>query len=184
MQRNKSPGTSGYSSEFFMFWWRDLGAFLVRSINFGFNSGMLSITQRQGIITCIPKEGKDKRFLTNWRPITLLNTSYKIASACIAARLKTVLPKIIHGDQTGFLSGRYIGENIRLIYDVLFHTETQGIPGQILLIDFAKAFDSVSWSFINKCLDFFNFGPLIKQWVKTFYNDAISCVSVNGSYIE
>ena len=154
MQNDKSPGTSGYSSNFFKLFWKDLGVFLVRSINYGFNSGMLSITQRQGIITCIPKEGKEKRFLKNWRPITLLNTSYKIASACIAARLKSVLPTIIHGDQTGFLSGRYIGENIRMIYDVLFHTETAGIPGQLVHIDFAKAFDSVSWSFIDKALDF------------------------------
>ena len=71
-----------------------------------------------------------------------------------------------------------------MIYDVLFHTETAGIPGQLVLIDFAKAFDSVSWSFIDKALDFFNFGPSIKQWVKTFYNDVISCVSVNGSYTD
>ena len=182
MQSDKSPGSSGYTSEFFKFFWVDLGMFLVRSINYGFKTGKLSITQRQGVITCIPKEGKEKRYLGNWRPITLLNTSYKIASACIAFRIKNVLPNIIHGDQTGFLAGRYIGENIRLLYDVLYHTEENNIPGQILLIDFFKAFDSVAWSFIEKCLDFFNFGEMIKQWIKTFYTDISSCVNVNGGY--
>ena len=64
----------------------------------------MSITQKQGVITCIPKEGKEN-FLKNWRPITLLNIAYKIASSCIAQRWKSVLPKLIHEDQKGFLKG-------------------------------------------------------------------------------
>ena len=110
----------------------------------------MSVTQRHGTITCIPKEGKDKQYIKNWRPITLLNTSYKIASACIADRLKLVLPSIINECQKGFLPGRYIGENIRLLYDVLVHTENSKIPGLLLLVDFEKAFDSIAWSFIKK----------------------------------
>ncbi|WP_419623732.1 RNA-directed DNA polymerase [Thiolapillus sp.] len=129
----------------------------------------MSVTQRRGVITCIPKEDKPKKYLKNWRPITLLNTAYKIASACIANRLKIVLPKIIHKDQTGFLKGRYIGENIRLLYDTLVYTEKEEIPGLLLLIDFEKAFDSISWSFMQKCLNFFNFGPNVKRWIRTFY---------------
>ena len=69
--------------------------FLLRSINCGFEKGEISITQKQGVITCIPKEGKDKSFLKNWRPITLLNIPYKTASSCIAQRLKSVLPMFI-----------------------------------------------------------------------------------------
>ena len=68
----------------------------------------MSVTQRQGVITCILKEGKDKTLLRNWRPITLLNIVYKIASSCIVGRLKTVLPQLIDVDQKGFLKGRYI----------------------------------------------------------------------------
>jgi hypothetical protein len=62
------------------------------------------------IITCIPKTGKQKQFLKNWRPISLLNVVYKIASGCIAERLKTKLNKLINRDQTGFIKGRFIGE--------------------------------------------------------------------------
>ena len=54
----------------------------------------MSVTQRQVVITCIPKEGKDQQYLKNWRPITLLNTMYKIASSCIAARYKNGFTKI------------------------------------------------------------------------------------------
>jgi hypothetical protein len=154
----------------------------VRSINHGFENEELSVTQRQGVITCIPKEEKPKQYLKNWRPISLLNVAYKIASSCIANRLKMVLPNIIHEDQKGFMKGRYIGENIRRLYDLLLYTEKEQIPGLLLMIDFEKAFDSVSWSFIQKALDRFNFGPDIKRWIRTFYAKATSCVSVNGQY--
>ena len=182
MENNKSPGSDGYTTEFFKFFWNDIGAFLVRSINEGFLSGQMSVTQKRGIITCIPKEGKNKQFLKNWRPITLLNTSYKIASACIAQRLKSVLPTIISEHQKGFLPGRYIGENIRLVYDILLHTEINKIPGLLLLIDYEKAFDTIAWSFIKKAMDFFSFGPDIKRWIEVFYKNISASVGVNRDY--
>ena len=83
----------------FSFFSKDVGMFLLRSINYGFEKGEMSVTQKQGVITCISKEGKDKSLLKNWRPITLLNIPYNIASSCIAQRLKSVLPKLIYEDQ-------------------------------------------------------------------------------------
>ena len=102
------------------------------------------MTMRQGIITCIPKGDKDKPYLSNWRPISLLNVAYKIASASIATRLKKFLSSIINEDQSGFLPGRYIGDNIRVVYDVMLYSELNKIPGLLLLLDFAMAFDSLS----------------------------------------
>jgi hypothetical protein len=63
-----------------------------RTINYGYKTGQLSITQKQGIITCIPKGEKPRKFMKNWKPISLLNTVYKLASSCIAERIKSVLP--------------------------------------------------------------------------------------------
>ena len=101
--------------------------------------------------------------MKNWRPISLLNVVYKLASSVIANRVKQTLQDIIHENQKGFIAGRFIGEHIRLIYDVLFETKQQNIPGLILSIDFEKAFDTVSWTFISKTLDYFNFGESIKN---------------------
>ena len=182
MKNNKSPGSDGFTCEFFKFFFVDLGHFFVRSINFGFSSGLLSITQRQGVISCIPKENKPKQYLKNWRPISLLNTTYKIATTCISNRLKTVLPNLIHSDQRGFMKGRYIGENVRLIYDILSYTNSHNVPGLLLFIDFEKAFDSIAWSFIFKVLKFLNFGNDFIKWIKIFYANISSCVSVNGIY--
>ena len=180
MKNNKSPGSDGYTAEFYKFFWIDIGDFLIRSINYSFNNGELSITQKEGLITCLPKGNKDKQLLKNWRPISLLNVAYKIASACIANRIKTVLPDLINEDQTGFIQGRFIGENIRKLYDLLQHTEEKKIPGLLLLIDFEKAFDSVDWTFISKTLRFLNFGESILQWIFLFYKNINSCVMVNG----
>lgn len=86
MKNNKSPGSDGFTTEFFKFFWKDLG-FLLRSVNVGFEFGELSVTQKQGIISILPKGDKPREYLTNWRPISLLNVTYKIVSACIANRI-------------------------------------------------------------------------------------------------
>ena len=143
----------------------DIGIFILRSLNYGYRSGSLSVTQKQGIITCLPKPNKSRENLKNWRPISLLNVIYKMASAVISNRLKLVLHNLIHEGQKGFIAGRFIGENIRLIYDVLFETKNQNIPGLLLSIDFKKAFDMVSWKFISKTLNYFNFGDSVKKWI-------------------
>ena len=180
MKNDKSPGSDGFTADFFKVFWKDIGHFVVRSINSSFDEGALSFTQKQGIITCIPKENKPRQFLKNWRPITLLNTVYKIASGSIANRLKSILPLLVSKEQTGFLKGRYIGENIRLIYDIMHYTEEKNIPALLLFIDFEKAFDSLSWRFMFETLDFFNFGESFKRWIALFYNGIQSSVLQNG----
>ena len=142
---------------------------MLRAINASYEKGELSESMKRGVISCIPKGNKAKALLKNWRPVSLLNTTYKLASLCIAERLKSVLPKLINEDKTGFISGRYIAENVRLLYDIINYTEKAKIPGMLLLIDFETAFDSVSWDFLFNVLDVFNFGCGLKKWIKVFY---------------
>ena len=110
--------------------------------------------------------------------------AYKLASGCIANRLKMVLPSIIHESQIGFLAGRQMSTAVRNIYDTLLYSEKHQIPGLILSIDMEKAFDSVAWPFLFQALEYFNFGPQFIQWVITLYNNIQSCVAVNGQYTE
>ena len=116
-QNEKSPGTDGLPAEFYKFFWKELHLDMIKSFNFAFDTGTLTISQRRGIITLIPKPNKDATSLENLRPISLLNVDYKILTKTIAKRLEKVLPKIINPDQTGYVKGRYIGENVRLISD-------------------------------------------------------------------
>ena len=108
----------------------------------------------------------------NWRPISLLNVDYKLLSKVLAKRMELILAKLIHTDQTGFISGRYIGQNIRLLSDIMEFSDCKKIQGILLLVDFEKAFDTLEWSFILKTLDAFNFGDNFKKWVSVLYNNA------------
>ena len=180
MENGKSPGSDGFTVNFYKFFWKDLGPFVYRSLSFGYENGRFSDFQYQSVITCLPKEGKDRRHIGNWRPISLLNTDIKIASAAIANRLKKVLPFIISDTQNGFIKGRFIGENTRLLYDLMHYLEYHNMSGLLLLVDFEKAFDSIDWIFLKKALNSFNFGPSMGKWFETFYCNAKSCIINNG----
>ena len=179
-QADKAPGEDGFTAEFYEYFFELLGKDLIASFNEAQVKGELSISQRRGVITLIPKEDGSLLDLSNWRPITLLNVDYKIAAKAIAKRLELVLPDLVHPDQTGFVKGRYIGENIRLIADVMEATTTHNLTGILTSLDFRKAFDSLEWPFIMRTLDCFNFGGDIKRWVNTFYSNIESTVINNG----
>jgi len=115
MKNKKSPGSDGFPVEFFQFFWKDLGKLIPRCINECNRDGEFSFVQKQGAITCIQNPEKDRKYIKDWRPITLLNVVYKMVSACIANRVKSVLSELIGEEQRGFLPNRYIGEHIRLI---------------------------------------------------------------------
>ena len=177
---NKTPGTDGLSVEFLKYFWPELKNSIVDSFNHAFHKGSLSISQRCGIITLIPKKNKDKTILENLRPISLLNVDYKILTKVLAKRLEKVLPNLINADQTGYVKVRYIGENIRLIQDLMFYTNKENLPGMAIFLDFRKAFDTIEWHYLEKVLTHFNFGPNFLQWFKTLHADISSCVLNNG----
>ena len=91
-----------------------------------------------------------------------------------------MFPSIVNDAQTGYLEGRFIGENSRLISDILHFTGKQNLEGIALFIDFEKAFDSVEWDFLYKTLDTFQFGHEFKSWVKILYTNITSCTINNG----
>ena len=86
--------------------------------------------------------------------------------------VKTILPNIISDTQKGFIKDRFIGENTRLLYDLMHYLEYRDMPGLLLLIDFEKAFNSIELEFLVVSLKSSNFGPSICKWFKTFYVDA------------
>ena len=91
-----------------------------------------------------------------------------------------VIGKLVDSQQTAFVKGRYIGEGIRLISDLMHYAQEEDLMGIILALDLTKAFDSLSHIFILNCLEAFNFGPSFIQWVRTLHTNISSCVLVNG----
>ena len=127
--------------------------------------------QRRGAITLIPKGQKDKSNLGNWRPVTLLNTLYKLISAIIANKIKKVLPRIIGHEQKGFVDGRNISDAIRGVYDTIDYANNNNRRGVMLAIDFRKAFDSIAFTFIKAVLKFFGFSNKLINWIMTLLKD-------------
>jgi exonuclease III len=179
-ENNKSPGNDGLTKEFYVTFWNKISKPLLDSYNYSLENGKLSASQRQAVITLIDKHGKDRSYLSNWRPISLLNLDYKILTKVLAERIKKILPTIISPSQNGYITGRSTADSIRLIQDIIHLSELNHTPAILLTIDFQKAFDSIEWNFISVALEKFNFGPIFLTWIKTLYNDISSCICNNG----
>ena len=116
----------------------------------------------------------------SWRPITLLNNDYKILTHIFSNRLKEGLPQIISDTQSGFMKGRSIHNNIRLVLDLVEYSDYINDDGFILFLDFYKAFDMVEHPFIFKALELCGFGENFRKTIKCFYHDTTSSVSLLG----
>ena len=180
MKNGTSPGSDGFPVEFYKFFWSDLKDYFHAMCSESFTKGTLPLTLREEIIVFLPKPNKPRDLLKSYRPITLLNVCYKIISGTIANRLKVVLQKIIDTCQSAYLKGRFIGDNIRMIYDIIQLMKEKQASGILLSLDIEAAFDSVSWSFIRKVLEVRHFPNNIVRWFDTLYIGSFSRVSYNG----
>ena len=147
MSNGKGPGNDGLTKEFYVCFWKDLGLLLVNTLNYAFQYGELSTSQRQAVITLIEKKGRDKRLIKNWRPVSLINVDTKIASKSLAIMIKEFLPQLVNCDQLAYVKGRNIGESIRLIDDLLGYADKENLDGLIFAADIEKDFDSIEHNF-------------------------------------
>jgi hypothetical protein len=180
LPNSKTPGTDGIPIDFYKVFWGKIKYNVLDSINYAIEQKCMSIDQRRGVLSLIPKKGKDSRKLKNWRPISLLNSDYKILAKAIATRLQQVLPYLISCDQSGCLKGRSTYANIRSTIDVINYVNENHAPGILAYIDFEKAFDTVNWHFMYQTLEAMNFGPNFIGYIKTMYHEIESCVMNNG----
>lgn len=184
LKNGKSPGSSGFTAEFYKVFWSRLGHLVTNAIIYSLERGLLSTVQRQGIITLLPKPDRDHSTIKGYRPISLLNTFYKICSGVLADRLKKVLPKLIHPDQAGFVEGRYIGDVIRNTLDIMHHASERKIHGMILSADLESAFDKYGHQCIMYALELFNFGSDFRKWIKTLLTENFSNIIMCGNLSE
>jgi len=182
-KNGKSPGKDGLPPEFYKRFWDKLGPELVTVLNEGYEKGHLAPTQQESIIRLLYKKD-DRTYLKNWRPISLLNADYKIATKILTNRLKRVLESLINEDQTCAIPNRDISNNLNLIRDVLDYTERTHETGILLSLDQEKAFDRVDRSLLHNVLRRFGFGPSFTRWISTIYAGASAQVICNGELTE
>ena len=179
MKLNTAPGPCGWTVEFFRHFWDIFCPLLLQVVNEIYENGVLPNSMHSSIITLIPKKGKDKRYIENLRPISLLSVPYKVIAKVMAIRLKNIVGELIHTDQKGFLKGRYIGENIRLIIDLMEYADNKRIEGLLMQCDFLKAYDSISWEYVNEVIKAYGFGPKFQRWISVLYPSGAHSARIN-----
>ena len=147
LQTGKTPGSDGLSTEFYLCFWDDLGELLLSVLNESFHAGSLAKSQYEGLLRLVYKKD-ERRLPKNWRPISLLNTDYKLASKVITERLKKVMSSIVRQDQTCGVLGHTIFSNLHLVRDVLDFIDKTNEPAILVTLDQEKAFDRVDHEFM------------------------------------
>ena len=171
LANNKTPGCDGLTADFYKVFWPNLKTVLINYYNECYIQKVLGWTARRGILSLIPKKGKNPLSLKNWRPITLLNIDYKILSKILAKMLKNVLPQLIAETQTGFMQGRNIRSNIRKTIEIATKSSREKLEYIIFSIDFEKCFDSCRTEALIGALKFFNIQEEYVNWVSLLFQE-------------
>ena len=153
--------------EFLARFWRMLGKTITQATAIFVKKQKMSSFMDRGLIKVIQKGDTTGEELKNWRPITLLSQIYKLISGVVAGRMKNLLVKLIRGSQKAYQNTSNIGEIILDIIETNALCNHHKKPAIILLIDFSKAFDSISHDYIYESLKNFNFGDYFIKIVRT-----------------
>ncbi len=134
----------------------------------------------QGWIAPIYKEKGERTRVVNYRPITLLNTDYKLLTKTLAIRLADVAPKIIHKAQAGFVPGRKIYNHTQLARMMMTWSEANGADGAIIALDQEKAYDKIAHDYLWRVLKEFGIPETFVQLIRSLYGNAKTAVMING----
>ena len=176
----KSPGPDGIPYEFVTVMWKEIRSLVFRMIEWFFTNKTMPKSVPEGLIVFLPKKGKDKTMIKNLRPLTLLNSIYKIGSGMIAERIKKVLPTIISRNQYGFTEGKQAADLIEISRQMLNDATEKKKSLAIFAIDFSGAFDNVSYKAIINALYRRGFGKKITTSIATLLTGNSSKIVVNG----
>lgn len=179
LQNRKSPGSDGLPAEFFKTFNYLVAKPLLHVWEEAVQYTTLPFSINTGIIKLIHKKG-DRDIISNWRPITLLSSAYKIYAKALAARFSSSLNLWLHKEQKGFIKGRQLLEAILALWEGMEHAEDSKHDIIFLKIDFEKAYDRLEWSFIFQALSNMGFGPKFSKYIQTLFENARARVSVNG----
>ena len=182
--RNKAPGSDGLPYEFYSSFWAlvsgPLLAAFVEAIEGGIER-ILPPTICMGTITLLYKgKGLPRDQPGSYRPITLLNTDYKIVARALACRWGPAAAEVVDQTQTAFIPGRWIGDNVLTHLEEIDYCQHTQTPGVILFLDSAKAYDRLDVGWLHRCMEAVGFGPHARRWVSLLHTNRQARVRFNG----
>lgn len=178
---NKAPGPDGLTSAFFKASWETIGLEVVAAIKNFFASNFLPAMTNATILSLVPKfPGASK--VTDYRPISCLNTIYKVISRLLVKKLKPMLSTLILPSQTAFVKGRLLIENTTLAGELVnVYHKNKGPKKITIKVDITKAFDTLSWEFLFSCLEGLHLPQRFIRQIKACICTSSYMVGYNGS---
>ena len=181
--KDSAPGPDGIPYSYIEILWPTFGKILCEAWQYSLARNILPPSHKNSFLKLIPKAGKDTSKLTNWGPITLSNCDHKLITKTYARKLSEKVATVIGGNQTAYLKGRLINDNIRAILATINLTNWEEISGLIVSLDAKKAFDSVEHSYIEKCLTKFGCKKFVPIF-RTLYKDLQTDIIINGRIVK
>ncbi|GKA00235.1 aspartic peptidase [Tanacetum coccineum] len=178
---NKAPGPDGYSVAFFKEAWSIISVDVCKAIKEFFTNGILLKELNHTIIALIPKVASPVR-INDYRPISCCNVLFKCISKIISNRLKGFLSKLVSLNQSAFVPGRRISDNILLTQELMHNYHLDRGPSRCAFkVDIQKAYDTVDWDFLREILIGFGFHQRMIGWIMECVTTTSFSLSINGS---
>ncbi|GJY14190.1 RNA-directed DNA polymerase, eukaryota, reverse transcriptase zinc-binding domain protein [Tanacetum coccineum] len=178
---NKAPGPDGFTSKNFKASWGVVEGDVCRAVNEFFSSGKMLGELNTIIISLVPKS-KNPRKTSDYRPIACCEVIYKCISKVITNRIKKVLKELVDPNQSAFIKGRQICDNILLIQELMNgYTWKNKIRRCAFKVDIQKAYDTVSWDFLKMVVDYFGFHSKMVNWIMVCLSTTSFSINVNGN---
>ncbi|KAL3678979.1 hypothetical protein R1sor_021935 [Riccia sorocarpa] len=181
LPKDKVPGEDGLTAEVLRESWEWTGDRCTLFIQEVWTHQNLPRNNKTAVVKLLPKS-RECHLLKNWRSISLLSLSYKLIGRILANRLKRILPRLVDIDQTGFVEGRSIMDNVlslKLCQDL---TNVTGEPAVFCKLDFEKAFDRVKHSFLWDTLGKLSFSWKFIQLTQMLVSNGRAKVYINGRF--
>ncbi|XP_053555164.1 ankyrin repeat domain-containing protein SOWAHD isoform X1 [Bombina bombina] len=190
---NKAAGPDQLPAELYKLLAEDIAPLLVSLFNqFFIQNNLRSKYFAASLITLILKKNKNPEEIGSYRPISLLNSDYKLLMSIIAQRFKHVIGSLIHKDQVGFMPGRNSSRNLRKLQLILniYHKQvktelyTTDLDAAIVSIDAEKAFDSITWDHLFTALKKYGVEGPFFQFIQVIYQLSSAAVIINDTITD
>ena len=178
--KDSTPGLDGIPYSYYKIFGNELLPLILDSWEFSNETGSLPQSQTTSVISLIPKAGKDKHEIKNWRPISISSCDLKIITKAYSLKVGSHLGEIISESQMGYVPGRNINFNNRILRLALDFCNSNNLDYSIMSLDAQKAYDSVDHVYISNTLKAYGFPDNFISAVDVLHSNLQAQVQVNG----
>ncbi|KAJ9680549.1 hypothetical protein PVL29_019768 [Vitis rotundifolia] len=180
LNKEKAPGPDGFTIAVYQECWDVIKEDLMRVFSEFHTNGVINQSTNATFIAMVPKKSQTLK-ISDYRPISLVTSLYKIIAKVLSGRLRKVLHETISGFQGAFVEGRHILDAVLIANEVVDEKRRSGEEGVVFKIDFEKAYDHVDWGFLDHVLQRKRFSQKWRSWIRGCLSSSSFAILVNGN---